>query len=101
MEQIRPGSNPTLETKIEANERAPKQVRYAQILKILKEEKHPMSAKELAVELYKRGYTPSQDRNYSAPRITELLISGQLEVAGKEKCKYTGRNVCVFKIRKN
>ena len=31
-----------------------------------------MTAKEIAVEMYKKGYIPSDERNFTAPRLTEL-----------------------------
>ena len=43
-----------------------KRKRYEQILDILKGKE--MTAKEVAVEMYRRGLTDSADRNYSQPR---------------------------------
>ena len=56
------------------------------------------TAKEVAVELYELGYIPSTERNYTAPRLTELLQMGFVEVIGKEKCKYTGKMVAIYRI---
>ena len=47
----------------------------------------------------RRGLTPSDDRNYAAPRITELCKMGVLEAVGKTKCEYTGKTVALFTMR--
>lgn len=54
------------------------------------------TAKEIAVELYELGYIPSTERNYTAPRLTELENMGYVKVVDKRKCKYTGKQVAVY-----
>ncbi len=49
-----------------------KKIRYMQILDRLSEENK--TAKEIAVELFNLGFIPSTERNYTAPRLTELKI---------------------------
>lgn len=57
------------------------------------------TAKEIAVELYELGYIPSTERNYTAPRLTELEKDlGFIEVVGDKKCEYTGKKVAIYKI---
>ena len=58
-----------------------------------------MTAKEIAVEMYKKGYIPSDERNFTAPRLTELSIKGIVEPVEKKKCEYTGKTVSVYKVR--
>ena len=58
-----------------------------------------MTAKEIAVEMYKKGYIPSDERNFTAPRLTELSIKGIVEPVEKKKCQYTGKTVSVYKVR--
>lgn len=99
MEYRRPGEMTTLETRHEAHEQVDKKKRYAEIVEILDDYKCPMSAKEISVEMYKRGYTPTGERNFSSPRITELLKVGVLDVVGKKKCKFTGKTVSVYELR--
>lgn len=48
-------------------------IRYIQILNRLDD---PKTAKEVAVELFELGFIPSTDRNYAAPRLTELEKNG-------------------------
>jgi len=60
------------------------------ILEILTE-KGGMTAREVAGELHRRGITPTDERNFAAPRLTELKEAGKVEVTGKRPCKQTGR----------
>jgi len=62
-------------------------------------ERGPMTAQEMACELHKRGYTPTYERNFAAPRITELKEAGAIEVIGKKTCFISGRNVAVWAVR--
>lgn len=68
-------------------------IRYIQILNRLDE---PKTAKELAVELFELGFIPSTERNYTAPRLTELEKMGFIKVIDKKKCKYTGKTVAIY-----
>lgn len=68
-------------------------IRYIQILNRLDE---PKTAKELAVELYDLGFIPSTERNYTAPRLTELSRMEMVKVIDKKKCEYTGKTVAVY-----
>ena len=58
----------------------------------------PQTAKEIAVELFDLGYIPSTERNYTAPRLTELEKMGLVRVIDKKKCNYTGKSVAVYEI---
>jgi repressor of nif and glnA expression len=80
-----------------SNESVDKQLRYMQILNVL--DGKEMTAKEIAVEMNKRGEIPTDERNFTAPRLTELSIKGIVEPIGKKKCSYTGKTVSVYKIR--
>lgn len=70
-------------------------IRYIQILNRLNRSK---TAKQLAVELFELGFIPSSERNYTAPRLTELERMGYVKVAGKVKCEYTGKTVATYEI---
>lgn len=73
-----------------------RKIRYEQILdRLLTGTK---TAKEIAVELYELGIIPSTERNYTAPRLTELEKMGFVEVIDKKKCDYTGKTVAVYQI---
>lgn len=56
------------------------------------------TAKEVAVELFDLELIPSTERNYTAPRLTELEKMGLVRVIEKKKCDYTGKSVAVYEI---
>ena len=68
------------------------------IMKILTE-KGGMTAREVAAELHRRGVTPTDERNYAAPRLTELCRAGKVKAIGKKLCALSGRNVAVWAVR--
>lgn len=67
--------------------------RYEQILD---RSDKPKTAKEIAVELFEIGVIPSTERNYTAPRLTELERMGFVKTIDKKKCKYTGKTVAIY-----
>lgn len=68
-------------------------IRYEQILDRLDS---PKTAKEIAIELYEIGIIPSAERNYTAPRLTELEKRGIVKAVSKKKCEWTGKTVAVY-----
>lgn len=93
-----PGEILTFSTRSDSHEKVDKKKRYSQILEILSGGKE-MTAKEIAIEMCNRGYIPTSERNFTAPRLTELSYKGIVEPVGKQKCSYTGKSVAVYKIR--
>ena len=75
-----------------------KKKRYEQILNRLSNRE--MTAKEIAVEMFELGMIASTERNYTAPRLTELERMGYVEVIGKKKCEWTGKMVAVYRRKK-
>ena len=69
------------------------------ILEILTE-KGGMTAREVSAELFRRGITPTDERNFAAPRLTELKEAGKIVVVGKKQCAHSGRNVAVWAVRR-
>ena len=94
IEYRRPGEVTTMDTRAEAHESVDKETRYKQILDILKGEQ--LTAKEIAVIMCQKGYTPTDERNFTAPRLTELSHKGVVEPVGKKKCTWTGKTVAVY-----
>ena len=82
-----------LENQIESENTVNKELRYEQILNILTK---PMTAKQIAVEMKNRGYTPTDERNFAAPRLTELQNMGKIEIFGTTTCEYTGKKVSLY-----
>lgn len=94
-----PGEIVTFNTRGDSNELVDREQRYKQIIEILSEHsERPLSAKEIAVFMHRKGYTPTEERNFSAPRLTELSQKGVVEPCGKIKCLYTGKTVAVYRL---
>lgn len=92
-----PGEYTTYDTRSLANESVDRRMRYEQVLECLREK--PMTAKEVAVEMMNKGYIPTSERNFTAPRLTELSQRGLVEPIGKTTCEYTGKTVAVYALR--
>lgn len=92
-----PGEIPMLETRHESHEKVDKRKRYQQITEIL--DGKELTAKEIAVEMFRRGYIPTTERNFSAPRLTEMSEQGMVEPVGKKICQWTGKKVAVYALR--
>ena len=73
--------------------------RQSLILALLRE-RGSMTAQEVADELHRRGHTPSDERNFAAPRLTELKDAGKVEATGKKICGKTGRSVTLWQLVK-
>ncbi len=99
MEKARRGEIVTLDTRGEAEEHVDKEKRYKQIIEFLTE--RDGTAKECAVWMRNKGYIPTSERNFTAPRLTELSHKGIVEPIGKVTCKYTGRKVAVYSLIKS
>ena len=99
MIEARNGVPITLSNRAEAHESVDKQKRYEQIIECLNE-RPKMTAKQIAVMMFEKGYIPNTERNFTAPRLTELSQQGVVEPIGKIKCEYTGKSVAVYQLRK-
>ena len=89
----------TYSTRGQSNEKVDRAKRYSQIIEVLKE--HPdMTAKQVAVKMLEKGYIPTSERNFTAPRLTELYQDGIVDTIGKTKCEYTGKTVAVYRLAK-
>ncbi len=92
-------STNTMETRRESYEAIkPKRTdRRNLILEILGSRQ--MTASEITEELLAKGYIKYYDRNFVAPRLTELKDAGIVETVGKRLCKRTNKNVAVWARR--
>ena len=77
---------------------ADKRVRYRQIRGILSLYPEGRTAKEVAHKMDEIGLVPTDERNFSAPRLTELEEKGQVEVIGKKTCQWTRKRVRVYRL---
>lgn len=95
-----PGEMTTFDTRAESNDLVPRELRYKQIIEIFEDQApRNLTAKEVAIFMHNRGFTPNDEQNFSAPRITELMQKGIVEPAGKTKCRYTGKTVTIYRLR--
>lgn len=69
-------------------------IRYIQILNRLDK---PKTAKELAVELFELGFIPSTERNYTAPRLTELEKMGFVKATEKRNVNIQAKQLQFMK----
>lgn len=86
----------TDECRRESNNKVNRVSRYMDIKKVLKGKE--LTAKEVAIALYRRKFTKSSDRNNAAPRLTELEQMHLVTVVGSKICQYTGKKVSVYKL---
>lgn len=93
------GESTTIECRHDSHEQVNKQKRRKEILEIMQAEKVPMTAMEIAEQLFALGYVKMLDRNNAAPRMTEMSLDGTVEPVGKKKCKFTGKTVTAYQIR--
>ena len=93
-----PGENTPRDTRADANESVDREKRYKQILGCLSE-RGDSTAKEIAVWRQLAGLIPTSERNFTAPRLTEMSKKGWVEPIGKKKCWYTGKTVTVYGLR--
>ena len=77
---------------------ADKLIRYRQIRGILSLYPEGLTAQEVAHKMYEIGLVPTDERNFSAPRLTELEEKGQVEVIGKKTCQWTRKRVRVYRL---
>lgn len=78
-------------------ERVDKQRRYRQIREILSEHKE-LTAKEIAIEMKRKGFTSTDERAWSAPRLTEMYYAGELAITGKKKDHATNKWVWMYAL---
>lgn len=90
------GTNPLKENQIESNEKIDRARRYKQIMECL--DGKELTFREIAEEMYRRGFTPTNELLYSQPRVSELVRKGRIEPIGKKKCIETNKMVSVFKV---
>ena len=82
----------TKETRAESLNELDKTKRYEEIRYALKNEANGLTARELAKKL------GSEERNYVAPRLTELTRKNEVKVISKRYDKKTKRNVAVYAL---
>ena len=93
------GEIPSLECRRDSHDTVDKNKRYRQIIEVLTEF-GDLTARKVASALMLKGYSNTDERNVSAPRLTELCEKGIVEQKGKAVCKITGKTVTVYGLTK-
>ena len=60
--------------------------------------KDGLTAREISVILYNKGYIRSNERQATQPRLTELVDEGRVVVIGKRLDSITLKNVAVYSV---
>ena len=84
-------------TRKESNELLDKETAYKHIINVLVKGV-PLTAREIAKELYDQKLIPYPVRQAVAPRLTELEGVGIVEVTGKAYDVETKRKVALYKL---
>lgn len=86
----------TQETRREAHEfiSHKRDARCEQILEVLGDRQ--LTVSEIAKELLDKGVIKYYDRNFVAPRLTEMKEAGLVKVVGKRRCIMSGKNIAVW-----
>lgn len=87
----------TAETRREAHAMVDKPKRYEQVETALWR-LGAATAKEVAVYMYAHGQAATSERNVAHPRLNELVTKGRVEVCSKKPCRYSGKNVAVYRL---
>ena len=85
----------TTQTRAEANMTVDKKARENQVLEILSDGQEK-TARQVAYEMWQRGFTNNTERNNASPRLTSLLEQRKVIVVGKERDRITGKKVAIY-----
>lgn len=86
----------TKETRRESYEKTKTTPLKQQVLSVLTGKE--LTAREIAIEMYKKGYISYPARAVIQPRITELVEMGLIEAACKKYDTETERKVAAYKV---
>ena len=88
----------TAKTRRESNRKTGRSVMCQRILSVMSQTELPLTAREIAAELYNNGIVQYPTRSSVQPRLTEMLEDGEVVVAGKVFDSETKRNVAAYKL---
>lgn len=86
------------DTRFESMKRINKNKMYSLIISALKSCDDGLTARECALQLYNEGKILDHNRQMTAPRLTELMDKGVVELIGKRFDDLTGRMVGVYAL---
>ncbi len=73
--------------------------RQTQVLNELMLHPDGVTASELALSMWDKGFFVMPDRNNVHPRLNELVELMLVEVTGKRSCSVTNRTVAVYQVK--
>ena len=88
----------TQETRRESYEKTAKSNMQGHVLRVLQSCELPLTAREVAVQLYTEHIIPYPERSVIQPRITELVEAGKVRAVGKVYDQVTDRNVAAYQL---
>ena len=86
----------TAQTRAEANMTVDKKARENQVLEILADGLE-RTARQVAFEMYERGFTNDRERNNASARLTRQLEDRKVVVVGKALDSITGKKVAIYR----
>lgn len=88
----------TQETRRESYEKTDNVNMHGHVLRVLQSCELPLTAREVAGQLYTEHILPYPSRGLIQPRITELVEDGKVVAVGKVYDQVTDRNVAAYKL---
>lgn len=88
----------TAVTRRESNQKTGRSYMCHMILSVMSQTELPLTAREIAIELYNNGIIPYPTRASVQPRLTEMLEESAVIVAGKVLDHETNRRVAAYKL---
>ncbi len=101
VEERRTGERITITTRAISNSMVDRKSGYEKIVEVFEESNRPLTVKEIAIILFKKGLIPTDGRHEIAPRITEMDQNHKkwIRATGiKEKDEYSGRPVAYYEL---
>ena len=88
----------TEETRRESNRQTDRKKMEGHVLRVLQSCELPVTAREIAVQLFHEGIIPYPERSIIQPRVTELMQAGRIVAKNKVNDSVTGRKVATYEI---
>ena len=88
----------TTETRKENYSKLDRNRLYDLILNVLLNNRQGLTAREIAIILYDNGELISNERQATAPRLTELVSYNKVKVVGKKTDVVSNKKVAVYSI---
>lgn len=88
----------TAETRRESNHQTDRKSMEGHVIRVLQSCELPVTAREIAVQLFHERIIPYPERSTIQPRVTELMQEGKIRVTGKVYDNVTKRTVAAYEL---